>query len=192
MMRPVTLLAVILCLGGFLFLGQAGYLTTRAMLAQALIGWSWNHREPGQEPARPWPWADIRVAARLHSPRIGESVYVMQDAGGEALAFGPGVVFSDRSRQNGAVVIAGHRDTHFRFLADLEPGDQLVLEGVNGVSTRYSVLDAVVFDSRDQLVLPTDVGLLGLVTCWPFDAVVPGGPLRYLVTAGVAEPTRGI
>ena len=27
-----------------------------------------------------------------------------------------------------------------------------------------------------------DYGVGYLVTCWPFDAVVPGGPMRYVVT----------
>jgi len=31
-------------------------------------------------------------------------------------------------------------------------------------------------DSSDQKKLT-------LITCWPFDAVVPGGPLRYVVHA---------
>ena len=29
----------------------------------------------------------------------------------------------------------------------------------------------------------SDAPMLTLVTCYPFDAVVPGGPLRYVVTA---------
>jgi len=31
--------------------------------------------------------------------------------------------------------------------------------------------------------IETDFPLLTLVTCYPFDAVVPGGPERYLVFA---------
>jgi sortase A len=36
---------------------------------------------------------------------------------------------------------------------------------------------------RTRIVLDTDVALLTLVTCYPFDAINPGGPLRWLVTA---------
>jgi sortase A len=28
---------------------------------------------------------------------------------------------------------------------------------------------------------------LVLVTCYPFDTIVPGGPLRYVVTAGLED-----
>jgi len=46
------------------------------------------------------------------------------------------------------------------------------------------VLEADVVDSRNgSLVLDTDVAILTLVTCYPFDAASAGGPLRYVVTA---------
>ena len=87
------------------------------------------------------------------------------------------------------MVIAGHRDTHFRALARLAPGDEIVLETVAGPSggvrsRRYRVTGAVVVDrSRTDFVADAGEPTLTLVTCWPFDAVVPGGPLRYVVTA---------
>jgi sortase A len=53
------------------------------------------------------------------------------------------------------------------------------------------VTDAAVFDERDTRPLePADRATLTLVTCWPFDAVAPGGPLRYVVRAE-AEAARG-
>jgi sortase (surface protein transpeptidase) len=36
---------------------------------------------------------------------------------------------------------------------------------------------------------PTGRKSLTLITCWPFDAIVPGGPLRYVVRA-VTEASR--
>jgi len=33
------------------------------------------------------------------------------------------------------------------------------------------------------VLLPTERAMLTLITCYPFDAVVPGGPLRYVVRA---------
>jgi sortase A len=41
-----------------------------------------------------------------------------------------------------------------------------------------------VVDSRTAVIRSEDraAGLI-LMTCYPFDAVVPGGPLRYVVTA---------
>ena len=41
-----------------------------------------------------------------------------------------------------------------------------------------------VIDARHARLLPDDGGAaLTLVTCYPFDAVEPGGPLRYVVFA---------
>ncbi len=44
-----------------------------------------------------------------------------------------------------------------------------------------------VIDARHARLAP-DPGrpVLSLVTCYPFDAVAPGGPLRYVVTAEAA------
>ncbi|HEY4210143.1 MAG TPA: hypothetical protein VGM84_01570 [Steroidobacteraceae bacterium] len=43
---------------------------------------------------------------------------------------------------------------------------------------------ATVVDSRQtRLQLGSNTPRLMLVTCYPFDAVVPGGPLRYVIVA---------
>jgi sortase A len=45
-----------------------------------------------------------------------------------------------------------------------------------------------VLDSRhDRLLIEADRPMLTLLTCYPFDAVLPGGPLRYVA---IAELTR--
>ena len=76
------------------------------------------------------------------------------------------------------------RDTQLRFLEKLASGDRVQLEAVSGARHDYAVMDALVVDARDVEVLE-DAGeaRLTLVTCFPFDAVVPGGPLRYVVRA---------
>jgi sortase A len=84
----------------------------------------------------------------------------------------------------GNTVIAGHRDTHFRFLRDVESGDRLTIESSEGIKHVYEVIGLDIVDSRKgRLLLDTEAAMLSLVTCYPFDAVVAGGPLRYVVTA---------
>jgi sortase A len=81
------------------------------------------------------------------------------------------------------VLFSGHRDTHFRFLVDLRPGDELRL-GHPGGETRYVVDGMEVFDTRNSRLVDRDGSdRLLLVTCYPFDSLVPGGPLRYAVSA---------
>jgi sortase A len=81
-------------------------------------------------------------------------------------------------------VISGHRDTHFAFLRRLGVGDEIVLEAPDGRRHRYVVASTHVVDRHDVRVV-ADAGdtRLTLVTCYPFDAVRPGGPLRYVVVA---------
>jgi sortase A len=84
----------------------------------------------------------------------------------------------------GNSIIAGHRDTHFAFLRDLERGERLAIETTGGSRHVYEVIDLQVVDSRKgSLALDTSLAMLTLVTCYPFDALEPGGPLRYVVTA---------
>jgi sortase A len=101
------------------------------------------------------------------------------------LAFGP--VHDAASVVPGALgnsIIEGHRDTHFRLLRDAKPGDRLSVELLDGSRSDFVVTDVRVVDSRrSRILLDADVPRLSLVTCYPFNAVNPGGPLRWLVTA---------
>ena len=45
--------------------------------------------------------------------------------------------------------------------------------------TGLDVVDA----RRGSLVLDTERVMLSLITCYPFDTVDAGGPMRYVVTA---------
>jgi sortase A len=81
-------------------------------------------------------------------------------------------------------VLTGHRDTAFRFLRALAPGDELRLLAPGGTERRYAVVETRVVDASETWVLrETADDRLTLVTCYPFDALVPGGPLRYVVRA---------
>ena len=137
---------------------------------------------------RPWPWADTYPVARLRAPGLGIDQIVLAGASGRSTAFGPGHL--DGTAAPGAAghsVLVGHRDTHFRFLERLAPGDALTLQDRGGSWRRYRVQRNDVIDSRRaRLHMGDGRAALTLVTCYPFDAVNPGGPLRYLVFA-VAE-----
>ena len=84
----------------------------------------------------------------------------------------------------GNAIFSAHRDTHFRFLRAIAVGDELVVEMPAGQRFRYRVRETEVVAASDMR-LPRQPGepTLTLVTCWPFDAVEPGGPLRYVVVA---------
>lgn len=156
----------------------------KARLAQVLLDRAWQRARAGETGVKPWPWADTWPVARLSAPRLGTHAYVLADASGRSLAFGPGhVAGTAPPGAAGNSVIAAHRDTHFRFLRDVALGDAIVLDTPDGAQRLYRVADLRVVDSRRARVAPSDTATLTLVTCYPFDAVLPGGPLRYVVTA---------
>jgi sortase A len=101
------------------------------------------------------------------------------------MAFGP--TYLESSALPGTVgntVVVGHRDSHFEILQELAPGDEIWVETPDGVRHRYLVAEAEVLDEGDAWVTaPLDEKTLTLITCYPFDAVVPGGPGRYVVWA---------
>ena len=167
---------------------NALWIPAKAEFAQVLIDRSWERARAGETHPRPWPWADTWPVARLRVPRLRQDLFVLAGASGESLAFGPAhVSASALPGRSDNIVIAGHRDTHFRFLRELEVGDEVIVESLSGQG-RYRV-DAteVVHESRTDLVLPTGQAELTLITCFPFDSIVPGGPLRYVVFARRVE-----
>ena len=138
----------------------------------------------------PWPWADTFPVARLEAPDHNVDLIILDGVSGRSLAFGPGYMNgSAPPGTNGNTVLAGHRDTHFRFLQHLEAGDELRIESVTGSTRRYQVAAIQVLDADDRGPTdPTGPSRLTLVTCFPFDSLLPGGTLRYVVTAELLEP----
>ena len=176
--------ACLLCLG-FWQLGQGAYIPAKAWLAQELMQRAWSRAEAGIEQPAPWPWADTWPVARL-SAKSGEvDLIVLSGGSGRTLAFGPGhLTASSLPSERGNAVIAGHRDTHFAFLRDVEIGDSLLVETISGAKHLYKVIGIDIVDSRrGSLLLDTEQAMLSLVTCYPFEAREAGGPLRYVVTA---------
>jgi sortase A len=170
---------------------QAAWIEAKARLAQHLVRRAWEQERAGAGDQRPWPWADTHPVARLIVPGRGVDLMILAGASGRTMAFGPGHLRgTPMPGAAGNAVISGHRDTHFAFLRDVRVGEVVVVENRDGTRRRYVVRRAFVVDERETWVAE-DAGdtRLTLVTCYPFDAVRPGGPLRYVVSA-VEDPRR--
>ena len=179
-----TAVTCLLCFGFWQF-GHGAYIPAKAWLAQELMQRAWVRAGQGEVRATPWPWADTWPVARF-TARSGEvDLIVLAGGSGRTLAFGPGhLQISALPGEVGNVVIAGHRDTHFQFLQDVELGELFNIESNNGLKHLYKVVALDIVDSRKgRLLLDTDAAMLSLVTCYPFDTTEAGGPLRYVVTA---------
>jgi sortase A len=174
-----------LILFGVLFLADGTWIYTKARLAQLLLLRAWGRTVRGERNARPWPWADTHPVARLRIESTEADYIVLAGASGRTLAFGPAHVDgTPLPGRNGNCVISAHRDTQFAALEKLRAGDVLQLTTPDRKTHHYRVSGTRVVDKHDTSVLRSGSRpQLTLITCFPFDAVVPGGPLRYIVDA---------
>ncbi|MEO1575372.1 MAG: class GN sortase [Pseudomonadota bacterium] len=161
------------------------YLPAKARLAQWLIRAAWDDGRAAAAALTPWPWADMTAVGRLRAVAHDKDFIVLSGVSGEALAFGPGHMLASAAPGSGGhTILGGHRETHFRFLEHVTPGDRFELQGINGRRVVYEVQQVRAVNVHDEpLILEPDRSMLTLVTCYPFDAVVPGGPWRYVVDA---------
>jgi sortase A len=178
------ILPVCLLLAGLAAGGEGLWIFAKARLAQILLEMSWRRALAGER-IKPWPWADTRAIARLTIERDGAAIIVLAGASGRTMAFGPGHLDGTAMPGDaGNCVITAHRDTHFAPLRYVGPGVILSLQRPDGRSVRYRVQATRVVSKNDTSVLRQDARTrLTLITCYPFDAVRPGTPLRWVVVA---------
>lgn len=176
---------------------QAGWITAKAGVAQILLTAAWEQSKAIQRPVKPWPWMDTHPVARLTIVDRNEALIVLEGTSGEAMAFGPShiqlpfdqVITSSTEKapvavSPGLVAIGGHRDTHLQFLQTMQIGDRVSLETRNGLVRHYSLESTRIVDTdkEDFFIAAGTPGLL-LVTCYPFDSLSAGGPLRLVAFA---------
>ena len=179
------LAALALLLVGVWQFGHGVYLEGKAWLAQLLLRQAWEETLAGGQEVHPWPWADTWPVARMQVARLGVDRIVLAGASGRTMAFGPAYVLGTAPLGGaGNSVISGHRDTHFLFLRELRPQDRIELTLPDGSVHSYVVEGTAVHrQTEGWLMGATPESRLTLITCYPFDALVPGGPLRYVVQA---------
>lgn len=181
----LTLAAGLLLALSLAFAARALAVPVKAQLAQWLLQRAWA-RSAAEQGAlvRPWSWADAWPVARL---RVGDAEHiVLAGTEGSALAFAPAWLAGTAPVGTpGTTVIAAHRDTHFRGLQRVRPGDLIEVQTVRGEVWRYRVGRPEIRDTRNGPLVLRDDGQrhLALVTCYPFDGLHPGGPLRYVLWA---------
>jgi len=170
---------------GLCFLVSGSWIQIKAVVAQELLERSWQQTLEHGSPVQPWPWADHWPVAQLKLPRVKSKLIVLSGDSGSSLAFAPGWnTISAKPGEQGVTVISGHRDTHFKILKDTKIGDLIEVVTLQGITANYQVKTIDVVDSRVATIKKEQSGqVLVLVTCYPFDAVTAGGPLRYVVIA---------
>lgn len=186
--RRMTLMAGagLICLGLWQLV-EGGWIHAKAALASHLMTDAWAETLGGADQVRPWPWADTWPVARLRFTSLKREMPILAGASGSSLAFGAGHLHGTAlPGAPGTSVIAGHRDTSFAFLGGLKDGDSISVQSRDGKWRDYRITGTAIADARLPWQIPVlDKGksALTLVTCWPLDAIIPGGPMRYVVYA---------
>jgi sortase A len=176
--------AFVLLAGGSVLLGDGCWIRTKAVLAQFLLQHAWEQTLANGEQTKPWPWADTWPVARLQVKRLGVDLIVLEGESGGVLAFGPGhLPGSSGPSENGHCILAGHRDTSFRFLEDLQQDDIVTIQTVSGDFLNYRIRETMVHEAEDLYLVESEFPSLTLLTCYPFDTLQSRTNLRYLVFA---------
>lgn len=86
--------------------------------------------------------------------------------------------------EGGNIGISGHRDGYFRVLKDVQVGDTIVLQTLEG-EKRFKIDATTIVEKTDTTLLKdTRDQTVTLVTCYPF-YFVGHAPKRFIVTASL-------
>ena len=181
----IFLLATILLLGGGYFGFQGFKIEIKAKVAQILLQHAWHKTIKTGEYQRPWKSFDGTPILRLSIPRHEVDQIVLAGTSGQALAFGP--AFHKESKLpgvGGTTVLSSHRDSHGVYISQLQKGDAIKLQDRFQQWHSYSVEEFAILNVKTDTISAADAGeTLLIVTCYPFNALASGTPLRYVVSA---------
>jgi sortase A len=197
--RLILLVVGIVCLGIYCesWLYRTAY--------QLYENWKFDHEpETAAEPARVEPAKPTRLPAvlpdpdrgtpksspevtgvvgRISIPRLHISAIVEEGVDESTLARAVGhIPGTALPGETGNIGIAGHRDTFFQKLKDLQPNDKIDFTTHSG-RYHYTVESLTVVEPSDVSVLrSTGQKILTIVTCFPFH-YIGAAPRRFIVHA---------
>ena len=181
----ILLLIFLLLAGGGYFAVAAFKIEIKARLAQVLLQHAWHKTIKTGEDQRPWKSFDGVPILRLTIPSHEVDQIVLAGTSGQALAFGP--AFHNESKLPGKVwttVLSSHRDSHGIYIKQLQKGDAIKLQDRFQQWHSYTIEDFSILNVKTDTISAADAGeALLIVTCYPFNALASGTPLRYVVSA---------
>lgn len=128
-------------------------------------------------------YGEGEVIGEIYFPSLQQKVAILEGTESPQLKKGAGhAIGSAAIGASGNSVLAGHRDTVFRQLGELEVHDLIEVETAAGKFT-YEITGSLIVDRHERgAIKPTDEPVLTLITCYPFSYVGPA-PDRYLLSA---------
>jgi sortase A len=162
------------------------YAVVRASTARDQATWARELEIRGPSVARTASTAPRALIGRLELPRVGVSGIAREGVDARTLRSAIGhVPKTALPGSPGNAAFAAHRDTFFRGLKNVRPGDRVVVTA-DSRTYEYVVRETRVVAPADLSVLePTPDPTLTLITCYPFD-YIGAAPQRFVVRARAA------
>lgn len=182
---------IVLILGGVLLLASSAGVHADRERFQRELDAQFEQEQAAEAPANDAPRTKRRAVARapiaalgrIEIPSIGVRAIIAEGTANRTLDRAVGHVRGTAlPGERGNVSLAGHRDTFFKRLRGLEPGDEIRITTRRGRFAYRVVSTTVVGPRRTDLMRPTRTPTLTLITCYPFHTIGPA-PKRYVVQA---------
>ena len=182
-MRVLLWAQRVLLAGGILMLGYCGFVLLDAWIFQKQENAALERFVPQALVASPAIVGPDGLIGRIQIERLGISVVLLEGTSVKTLQRAVGhIAGTALPGQIGNVGIAGHRDTFFRPLRNVQARDIITLTTLRG-EYRYRVVSTKVVSPESVEVLNSDGNeILTLVTCYPF-YFLGSAPDRFIVRA---------
>jgi sortase A len=184
--RAARRAAPVLLAAGVLALGYTAYVVADAKAYQAIEQRRFEQQrfEHARLDAAVAPaLVDGGSIGEIQIPRIGLAAMVVQGDSAATLRRAVGhLADTALPGESGNVVLAGHRDTFFRPLKQVQAGDLITLKTRTGNFEYLVDSTAVVVPSDIRVIQPTGGRTLTLITCFPF-SYLGAAPDRFIVHA---------
>ena len=165
---------------GILGLGYVTYVIVDAQTYQAYEELKLPKTRPAQGPR---VVAEGDVIGEMSIPRLALKTIVLQGESSKVLRRAVGhLLGTPLPGETGNVALAGHRDSYFRPLRNIQPGDAITIKTPDAEFEYQVESTEVVLPSDVQVLQPDRENTLTLITCYPFYYVGPA-PKRFIVHA---------
>ncbi|NQD66210.1 class D sortase [Bacillus haikouensis] len=187
----IKLLSIVLLAGGGSLLGYSGYHITNQKVqekkaledAQTIVKAAGNTEED-QTNSISYSFAQGDVVGVLTIPKLKKELPIIEGTDEAELEKGVGH-YSDTKLpgQKDRIFLAGHRDTVFKRMGEIEIGDILEVQLKSGLH-QYEVFETFIVKETDLSVLKSTAPdeILTLSTCYPFEYLSSTNE-RYIINA---------
>jgi sortase A len=125
------------------------------------------------------------AVGRIEIPRLGVSAVIRAGSDARTLRLAVGYIPGTALPGDlGNFGLAGHRDTFFRKLRDINPDDEIRIVTPDGVYNYYVQRTSIVMPQDVWVLDATNYPALTLVTCYPFN-YIGSAPKRFIVRASL-------